>query len=390
MHHAVETKPFCFSANLKKFTQIFMVIGLVGIAVDFYLDPKHAWMDLLINIAYFLCLGISGGLFLAIAELTNARWSEALRKIPDAITAFLPVIGVMSFILFLGMPELYHWAHHGATLHDPILAGKAAYLNVPFFIARVVAVVGVFTLITFLMRRNNARFDQSGDFNFKRKNTLMAVLFLAFFAIGFSVLSFDLLMSLSPHWYSTIYTVYNFSGTFVNGIVAITLIAIILTQNKNLPLNENHFHDLGKLIFAFTLFWAYIWFSQFMLIWYGNIPEETVYFVARLKNDWDWLFFLNFAINFVVPFFVLLPRASKRSPALLMRVCILLLVGRWLDLYMMIAPNVYPGGASIGLLEIAVSLGFAGLFIHVVAKKFAANQEVAHSPILVESLNYHQ
>jgi hypothetical protein len=199
-------------------------------------------------------------------------------------------------------------------------------------------------------------------------------------------------MSLEPHWYSTIFAIYLFSGDFVALIAATTFAVVVLKEIGYLKrVNENHLHDLGKLLFAFVFFWAYIWFCQFLLIWYSNIPEETEYFYRRLTADWSWLFFFNLAVNFIIPFLILLPRASKRSMAALKRVCILLFVGHWLDLYLLIVPGFMKANVSIGVPEILISLGYAGAFTWVVGRALSCKPLISvTSSYMEESLHYHQ
>ena len=225
-----------------------------------------------------------------------------------------------------------------------------------------------------------------------KRSVVVSAIFLIVFALTFSFGSFDWIMSLEPHWYSTIFAIYNFSGTLVNGLVVVTLVAILLYEKGMFAqLRDDHVHDLAKLIFAFVFFWAYIWYSQFVLIWYGNIPEETVYYLHRMKHDWDWLFYANFAINFIIPFFILLPRGVKRNRDMVKRVCVLLLVGRWLDLYLMIVPGVLHDHANIGFLELFVALGFAGVFILLLKRQLSKGPMIpVKSPFLEDSLHYHQ
>ena len=227
------------------------------------------------------------------------------------------------------------------------------------------------------------------------KISAASALTLIVFGLTYSIASFDWIMSLEPHWFSTIFAMYTFSGLFVNGVAFICLILILLKEQGYFPMvNENHFHDLGKWLFGFTTFWAYIWFSQYLLIWYSNIPEETMYYIIREKGGWDWLFYFNLIINWLIPFFALMTRNSKRSPFILKRVCILLLVGHWLDIYVMVTPNVFKHAglsASIGLVEIGAALGYAGLFVLVFGKTLSKNLLYPKKdPCFEEGVHLHQ
>lgn len=369
---------FRFLPQLKTPLYILMFVGILGLAFGCLWYPERAWANFLLDSYYFLTLSLAGAFFCALQYLTKSRWSEVLRRLPEAIMSYVPVAGIFMLVLFFSVHVLYHWSHHDSLLYDEILQAKSSYLDQGFFFVRQGILILLWSGFAYVLRQNSLKYDETGNVDYYRLNVKMSAIFMIVFALSFSLASFDWIMSLEPHWFSTIFGVYNFSGLFVNGLVVITLMAVLLKERGLMSeINENHFHDLGKLIFAFTLFWAYIWYSQFMLIWYANIPEETVYFVNRLKNDWDWLFYTNFVVNFVLPFFVLLPYSSKRNPAVLKRVCILLLVGRWLDLYLMIVPGVSGVTNSIGFVEISMALGFAAIFVFVVVRTLAQRPLVA-------------
>jgi len=372
----------------------FLAVGVGGAALiaGLFLDPARAWANLLINNFYYLSLGLGALFFIAIHFLAGSSWWTVLRRIPEAMSSILPVTAVLMFVLIFGMHGLYHWSDHEAVLNDPILSAKAPYLNVPFFFARMVFIFGIWILFAWLFRKNSRREDSAVDLTPHKSLVRTSALFIPAFALTFAVASMDWIMSLEPHWFSTIFSLYTFSGLFLHGIAVITLFAILLKERGYLKdfLNENHLHDLGKLIFGFSTFWAYIWVSQYMLIWYSNIPEETAYFIVRTDPDWSWLFLLNLALNWLIPFVILMPRAAKRNPAVLKRICVTLLVGHWLDLYLMVMPNTV-GKRWVGPLEILVALGYGALFFYVVGKALSRAPLVPQrDPYLVESLHHHQ
>jgi len=369
-----------------------LCVGAVSLSLGFYFLHERTWVVFLLNSIYFTWLAASAIFLLAVLNLTGARWSEVLRRVPEAISGYLLYGSIPMFCLVFGLHFLYHWTHGDVVKTDAVLLSKSGYLNIPFFLFRMVLILGSWIVFAFFLRRNSLQEDEKGGGAYHRKNVKLSAAFAVIFAVTFSFASFDWLMSLEPHWYSTIFGIYSFAGMFVNGLAVVALISILLKEVGYLKeLNEHHIHDLGKLVFAFCFFWAYVWYSQFVLIWYGNIPEETVYFYNRLKSDWSWLFYANFGLNFIVPFFVLLPRGSKRSGAVLKRVCIVLLVGHWLDLYLMIAPGVLGDKSYIGFLELVVSLGFAAAFILIVYRKLTqANLTPRRSPFMEESLHHHQ
>lgn len=378
---------FEFSAGHKRFCLTLITLGVVGLFATFLLDDHRAWTNMLLNSYYFVTLSACAFLILAMLYLVDAKWSEAIRHVPEAIGAFVPVGAVLMLMILPGLGVLYEWVE-GAG-HDSLLAAKTDFLNPAFFTFRMAAILGLWAVFAAAFRRLSPNGE---DYANRKRCVALSAAFIALFGLSFILSAFDWIMSLEPHWYSTIFAIYLFSGDFVALIAVVTFVVVVLKEAGYLKaVNENHLHDLGKLLFAFVFFWAYIWFCQFLLIWYANIPEETEYFYRRLTGDWSWLFFFNLTINFIIPFLILLPRASKRSAAALKRVCILLFIGHWLDLYLLIVPGFMKADVSIGVPEVLISLGYAGLFIGVVGRALALKPLVsAPSPYMEESLHYHQ
>lgn len=383
-------KDFRISERQRKAAFFLLGLGLLAVVFAFVRDPQRAWANILLNNVYFLFLSVSGLVFIAIHYLTSAGWWVGLRRIPESMTAFLPVGGLLMLLLFFGRHSLYEWTHVEAVAHDPILSGKAAYLNTTFFFIRMIVIVGIWGIFAFFLKKKSGEQDRTAGLSAHKSLYRLSALFLPVFAVTLTVASIDWLMSLEPHWFSTIFTFYTFSGLFINGITFITLAAILLKQQGYLEgiLSEDHLHDLGKLVFAFSSFWAYIWVCQYLLIWYSNIPEETVYYHLRTDTDWGWLFLLNLAMNWAIPFLVLMPRSSKRNPEILKRVCILLLIGHWLDLYIMGFPRVV-SIRSIGPLEVLIALGYAAGFFLITARALSRVPLVAkNDPYLSESVHH--
>ena len=244
------------------------------------------------------------------------------------------------------------------------LAFKHFWLSRPFFLIRAAVYSGIWILFAFAIRQRSRRQDHDGDPRWTHENFRLSAAFLVLFGITVTLASFDWVMSIEYHWFSTIFGVYNFAGLFFSGLAAIILLAIWLERAGPLKgvLNESHLHDLGKLLFAFSVFWVYIWFSQYMLIWYTNIPEETSYFVRRQHGGWFALFLVNLFLNLVIPFVVLLRRDTKRQRRTMAVVAAIVLVGRWLDVYLMIFPGIVGESPTFGLWEIGLTLGGIGGF----------------------------
>jgi hypothetical protein len=291
------------------------------------------------------------------------------------------------------MGVLYEWTRPEVVASHALLQGKTGWLNAPFFIARTVVYLGVWLVFSRALIRTSRRQDATGGLAANRRSTALSAGFIAAFAVTFSLATFDWLMSLEPEWYSTIFAGYNFAGSIVSGLSVIAITAIILRRQGALSgiVTGHHLHDLGKLILGFTTFWIYLWFSQYMLIWYGNLPEEVTYYEWRHQGAWAVLSTANLLANWAIPFLVLLPRPAKSDESRLLRVCVLLLAGRWLDLYLMVQPVFQKQAPALGLWEIAPIVGATALFLIVLRRGLAAASLVpTGDPYLEESLRHHQ
>jgi hypothetical protein len=363
-------------------------VGLLAALAGIWLSPARTWPSLLVGNVYLLSLALAGALFIGINYLSGAGWWVVVRRVAEAMMAGLPVVALLVLSLFFGRHALYPWAQPGALEHDPLPAGKAFYLSTPMVFARMVVVLAAWVLLARALRRASLRQDQDPTLDQHRRLIRYSAAFVVVFAISFSVASVDWLMSLDPHWYSTIYAVYLFAGLLLSGLAVLTLIVLVLRRMGPLAgvVNEEHLHDLGKLLFAFSTFWAYIWVSQYLLIWYGNLPEEVTHYLRRTRGPWSTLFFLNLIVNWAIPFLVLMPRAAKRHAGVLAGVCVLLLLGHWLDLYLLVMPERL-GAPNLGVLEVLVALGYAGLFFVLTSRALAeAPLLPRHDPYLQESL----
>lgn len=356
------------SNELKKNLIIFVVVGILVAALSFFHTPVRFWVNLLINNFYFTCMALSGLFFLALQNITNSSWMRTYQRIPEAMMNFLPIGMVLMLFGFLGYHSLYEWTHHDVVIKDPVLIKKIGYLNIPFFLIRLVTFfliwIGLAKIISHLMNG----WEKNNYVSQGYKLIKYSAITLIVFSLTFAFASYDWIMSIEPHWFSTIYSIYTFAGLFVGGIAFITLALIVLRMQGYLVdfVTNDHLHDLGKWMFGMSTFWAYIWFCQYMLIWYSNIPEETQYYILRSQGNWTWLFWSNFVISFGVPFLLLLTRESKRNPIILAIVAVVILVGRWVDLYTLVAPKIYEHNhvsVIIGPYEIISAFTYAALFV---------------------------
>ncbi|HEX7344482.1 MAG TPA: hypothetical protein VF398_09465 [bacterium] len=375
--------------------RIFTALALMGAAAfvaALFAAPARAWANFLLVSYYLLGLGVASLFFVAMQYASHAGWSIALRRIPEAVAAIIPIVAVGMVIVVFLRPSLYPWV--GSLHAEPhsALAFKAFWLNLPFFQARTILYLLLWILFGVAIIRTSRRQDADGHLTHTRRNVRLSIAFIVVFAVTLWLASFDWLMSLEPHWYSTLFGVYNFAGLFLSGQAAGIIILVWLQRAGYLreAVTENHLHDLGKLLFAFSTFWAYIWFSQYMLIWYANIPEETAHFVRQQRGVWGLLFILNLMLNWVIPFFILLPRATKRSPYVMAKVAGVVLLGRWLDLYLQIFPSVVGNEPVFGVWEIGMMLGGVGVFGLLTLRALAkAPLLPIKDPLLVESLSHH-
>jgi hypothetical protein len=304
--------------------------------------------------------------------------------VAEGLVSTLPLGAVLVLLTLFGSGTLYEWTHAEAVAASPLLQGKSGWLDLPFFVGRAVIYLAVWLLFSRAFLRTSRRQDVTGGLAANRRSMVLSATFMPAFIITFSLASFDWLMSLQPEWYSTIFAVYNFAGSFVSGLAVIAITAIVLRRRGPLAgiVTGHHLHDLGKLILGFSSFWAYIWFSQYMLIWYGNLPEEVTYYEWRHSGAWAVLSAANLLANWVIPFLALLS---------LLRVCSLLLVGRWLDLYLMTQPVFEKHAPVLGIWEIAPVLGAAALFVLLLRRGLGAADLVPRGdPYLEESLRHHQ
>lgn len=403
---------FEFTPKLQRLTYILMGIGLLalifGIVNLFGADGEEAhhianarlWSNLLINTFFFFAIALIGTFFLAIQYAAEAAWATTLKRIMEAISSFVPVGGVLLIIIFLAgtfhLHHLYHWMD--PDLYDPtsphydeIIAGKQGYLNQPFFWARTLLYLGVWTFFTMRFRKRSLEADalDPSDTSLHFKNVRDAAIFLVFFGYSSSTASWDWIMSIDTHWFSTLFGWYVFSGMWISGMVMIAMFVIYLQSIGKLPeINKSHLQDIGKWIFAISFLWTYLFFSQFMLIWYSNIPEETTYFIARI-SEYPYIYWGMMIINFVLPMLFLMDRDNKRNKKFVVVFGLIIFMGHWVDTYMLVTPGTMKEHGYIGFFEIGLALGFLGLFLNFVLRSLASRPLlVKNHPYLEESLHH--
>ena len=421
---------FDFSPELRKKLIISAIIGVAMVAIGAFLVSKHwnigAWdfghhggehegghgehgatllsrivANLWMNSVYFLGISVVGVFFLSYNYVAKAGWYTTFKRVPEAFPSFIIVPAVIMLALFL-IPDtrhiIFHWTHVGimdpASEHyDKIIAGKSWYLNFPFFLVRMVAYFAIWYYLWTQIRKYSLLEDETHDLDFYYKSRGYAKAFLIFFAVTSSTAAWDFSMSIDVHWFSTMFGWYHLASWHVAGLAAMMLTILLLKDKGYLKsVTFSSIHDLGKLMFGFSVFWAYVWFSQFLLIFYANLPEETIYFRERFSGfggRYFAPFIINLLLNFVFPFLILMARESKRNMTFLKLACGSILIGHWFDFYQMQMPGIAKEQGGIGIIEWGTTLTFASLFIYFIANQLSkANLVPKNHPFIEESLHH--
>jgi hypothetical protein len=405
-----KTLNFKMDGGLKTTFLVMMVIGILSLAAAFlgyghentrHLDATghahHTNMGYsVLLVATYLILGLAAisVFFTAIQHITGAFWSVSVRRLFETMGTFTPFLLIPLAGVILGMHDLYEWTHEGIVDTDELIKHKSGYLNESFFIFRLIFFVTVWSIFAYLFYGKSTSQDTDKNVD---KTKFMAKLSggaIVFFALSFCFAAFDLLMSLTPHWFSTMFGVYNFAAAFQTGL-AVWVISTSILKNRGFygdSFNENHLHDIGKFMLGMTVFWAYVAFSQFMLISYANIPEETFFFEQRWTDGWEYISLIVPAIKFIIPFFLLLNRPNKRSFKTLVMISYIILASQILEIYWLVFPANFEAFHLMGLiLSIGASIGTLGFMGFYVFKKLESNKLIpVGDPRLDQCLNHHQ
>ncbi|KAF0200118.1 MAG: hypothetical protein FD170_3755 [Bacteroidetes bacterium] len=367
-----------------------MAIGIAVIAYSFVADPARAWANFLLNNYMFLSIAIGASFFIALQYISQSGWSAMFKRVPEAMMSYIPYAGILMLLLFFGMHSIYHWTHEDALATDTLIQHKAPYLNIPFFFIRMIVFFLAWVLMTRLIRNASLNEDKIGGRSFFEKSELLSKIYIFILAITFSFATFDWIMSIEVHWFSTLFSLKNFVAAFLHGTATVVLVVIILHQKGFYKeMNKSHLLDFSRYVFMLSIVWGYFAFSQFMIIWYGNIPEETEYFAHRWHSGFKVIFYVNFFINWFLPFVLLLPQVLNKNIQVVKAVVIILIFGQYLDLYEQIFPGVMHHPV-FGITEIGFFIGFAGLFLFIFAKALAAVPLIPKNhPYLDESLHHH-
>jgi len=384
-----------------KNTILYVVLsGFLLLIIGFvlgYKDPHFVTRLLtngLINGFFFFALGLGALFFLALNYATESGWYASVKRVIEAVAGFLPygmgLLGLFLLIItLLDGAHIYIWMDSEVVKHDEIIQGKTAYLNVWFFWIRTLIYFTTYYLFLRGFKKRSLEEDERGGTDLHFKNYKRGAMFLVFFAVFSSTSAWDWLMSIDVHWFSTLYGWYTFAGMWCSSMVVLVITTMYLKKLGYLPkVNESHIHDLGKWTFATSFLWSYLWFSQFMLIWYANIGEEVTYFVMRIEN-FKFLYFAMFIINFAFPMLILMSRDAKRNFGILTFVGLIILIGHWLDVFIMVSAGSLGANATIGFIEVGMALMVLGSFVYVVLTNLTkAPLTPVNHPFLDESIHH--
>jgi hypothetical protein len=387
---------FQFTGKHKAIFGTIAGIGLLSIIIGFTQnDPTRSWASLLLGNFFFMAIALAAIFFLAVQYVAEVGWSVVIKRVLMSFAPYLAFGSIAMVLIFIfGHHHIYHWTHEGLTdpnspEYDKIIAGKSGYLNMPFYIIRLCAYAAIWTGFAFLLRKLSLQEDEIGGNTNYFKGVKFSAIFLVLFGVTSSTSAWDVIMSIDVHWFSTLFGWYTFASYFVSALSMIAIVVIYLKWKGALPqVNENHIHDLGKFMFGFSVFWTYLWFSQFMLYWYANMPEEVAYFMFR-QEHYSMFFLGNVFLNFICPFLILMTSDQKRREIAVFFVAIIILIGHWSDFFMMIMPGTVGSHWHLGITEIGTSMFFFGLFMYTLFHTLSKTPLIAKNHPMLDESKHH-
>ena len=396
-------------SKLKTISLILIGVGAAAFLIGLFTkgmgteEEKTIFLaTLMYNTVYWTLICNASMFFICATTMAMGGWQTAIRRVPEAISTLVPVFGGMTFLILMYVVfvdrnyHIYQWLNEDAKT-DPILKGKLGFLNPTFFFIWTTLAIGLWSLLGIKMRKLSSEADEAAMNNeiggkYIIRNTKTAAMFIVWFGLSVgSTVPWLWLMSIDAHWYSTMYSWYTFASSFVSGMSLIALWIIYLKTKGYLEYaNQEHLHNIGLFMFAFSVFWTYLWFSQYMLIWYANIPEETIYFKHRVQGEYKGIFFINIIINFLCPLLLLMKRSVKRNYSFMTFMAVLIIFGHWIDFYQMVMGSVRKEDSSMSWLDFGIAALYAGLMIFFTARALAKKPLVPkYHPFLKESVIHH-
>jgi hypothetical protein len=381
-------------SSISKIGMTLLSVGVILGVAAFFVDHSRAVYNYLIAFTFMISVGVGALFLIALEYIVGADWSVPIRRVVEFFAATIPLLAILVIPLLLNVGELFHWSHPEAVAEDKILNAKAPYLNVTFFIVRVFVLIGLWSLFYFFFVRNSKKQDTSKDQKLTTINIRLSAIFIPSFALTITISAIDWLMSVEPHWFSTIIGVYFFAGTVIAALAAVTLATVLLKENGYLhpAMTNDHLYSLGALMFAFVNFWGYIAFSQYMLIWYADLPEETFWFMQKWEGSWAIFSIGLIIIKFLVPYIVLVSQPSKMDPKKLKFIAVWLLFAHFYDLFWFVMPEIeqLSGGYSFSWIDLVFPIAAVGLIILVFNMKAKKENLIPiGDPKLQRGLDFH-
>lgn len=371
------------------------IAGLIASSVGYFLNTEQFFYSYLTSFTFFTSFALASLILVMIHHITKSSWGTVLRRIPETAASNLWIWGIFFIPLLFGIGSLYHWSHPEYVMDDPIMLGKVPYLNIPFFVIRQFIYFGIWGYLGYKLHKVSIEMDRTNDWGLTTLLRKISAPGILIFALTVAFASFDWLMSLDAHWFSTMFGVYFFAMSFQALFPALILTTFWLHKNGLLKntITKAHIYDLGAWFFGFTVFYAYIAFSQFLLIYYANIPEETLWFYHRLEGSWSIITYSLIIGRFALPFVLLLNRDRKHSKTLLIVCSVLIILMHLIELHWIIMPVLHHHGMAISWLDITTLLGLGGIFMGLFFKSLSKHNIVpVNDPKLADSLDkhYHQ
>jgi hypothetical protein len=381
-------------SSISKIGMTLLILGVILGVVAFFVDHTRAVYNYLIAFTFMISIGVGALFLIALEYIVGADWSVPIRRVVEFFAAIIPLLALLVIPLLLNVGELFHWSHPEAVAEDKILNAKAPYLNVSFFIIRVFVLIGLWSLFYFFFVRNSKKQDTTKDQKLTTINIRLSAIFIPIFAFTLTISAVDWLMSIEPHWFSTIIGVYFFAGTVIAALAAVTLTTVLLKEHGYLhpAMTNDHLYSLGALLFAFVNFWGYIAFSQYMLIWYADLPEETFWFMQKWEGSWAIFSIGLIIIKFLVPYIVLVSQPSKMDPKKLKFISVWLLFAHLYDLFWFVMPEMeeLSGGYSFSWIDLVFPIAAVGLIILVFNMKAKKENLIPiGDPKLQRGLDFH-
>jgi len=381
-------------SSISKIGMTLLIVGIILGVAAFFVDHTRAVYNYLIAFTFMISIGVGALFLIALEYIVGADWSVPIRRVVEFFAATIPLLALLVIPLLFNIGELFHWSHPEAVAEDEILNAKAPYLNVTFFIIRVFVLIGLWSLFYFFFMRNSKKQDTTKDQKLTTINIRLSAIFIPIFAFTITISAIDWLMSIEPHWFSTIIGVYFFAGTVIAALAAVTLATVLLKENGYLhpAMTNDHLYSLGALLFAFVNFWGYIAFSQYMLIWYADLPEETFWFMQKWEGSWAIFSIGLIIIKFLVPYITLVSQPAKMDPRKLKFISIWLLFAHFYDLFWFVMPEMeeLSGGYSFSWIDLVFPIAAVGLIILVFDMKAKKENLIPiGDPKLQRGLDFH-